>query len=96
MAVWRIIDTRPLADRGGSEGNEAWAVEVENRQTAQREVIRVDRTGDHPFDEFPDECRRAMQTQGRSIVQKYLDAPRMPRQIDLMIDGFKPDFGEFE
>lgn len=92
MAVWRIVDTRSIAE--GAEGARAWSVDVEERQTALRDVIHVDRVGDHPFDEYPDECRRAMRTQGRSVVQKYLDAPRMPRRIALTIDGVRPDFGD--
>ena len=92
VAVWRIVDTRSIAE--GAEGARAWSVDIEERPTAQRDLIRVDRVGDHPFDEYPDECRRAMQTQGRSVVQKYLDAPRLPRRIALTIDGVRPDFGD--
>lgn len=97
MAVWRIIDTRPLADPaapGGYDSNQAWEVDVQHRQTGERETLRVDRAGNEPFDAFPEECRRAMQTQGRSAVQLYSDAPRMPRRIVLTTDGIRPDFGD--
>jgi hypothetical protein len=91
MAVWRIIDTRSIAE--GAEGARTWVVDVEARQTAERESIRVDRVGEHGFDEFPDECQRAMRTQGRTAVQKYLDLARPPRRILLTLDGIQPEFG---
>jgi hypothetical protein len=49
-----------------------------------------------PFDAFPDECKRAIQTQGRSAVQKYGDAPTLPTRIILTTDGVRADLGEAE
>jgi hypothetical protein len=93
VARWRILKRRRFDPHSTSRtAKRAWALDAADGQTGTKVTVQVFQV-DYPDEAFPDECRLAISSGGRSALKPYLGEAELPRVILLTTDGVCPQWG---
>lgn len=90
MALWKIVGGPREFDRteDGADIDVGWAWDIEPAEGGERRTVRVLVAGGRAgSSELPEECRRAVQTQGRSALQDVLDREDPPGRLMVSTGG---------
>ena len=93
MARWKIISgARPFYTFAEREVAVGWARDLEKDDIQRTVNVCVSREADQASD-LPDECRRAIRTHGRSVINAILTEDDLPRIVDVTLTGLEFEYG---
>lgn len=83
LPPWRVTRTRHGRPTPGADASEAWWFDLERDGEKARVEVRVSGSlaATRPHGRLPQEAARALQTQGRSAVDKFARQFRLPQTI---------------
>jgi hypothetical protein len=87
--TWDAVSSHPLKLPAGRDVKAAWKVSsTQGGQKTLTIVLQVDEQDDA----FPDECRTAIATEGRSAVAAYADQEWLPQRFLVTTTGLVPEY----
>ncbi len=97
MSNWRIVSgSRSFHQFPGRDVSIGWARDLE-RDGVQRTVNVCVATGADEAPDLPDECRAAIRSHGRTVINAILDEEGdPPRIIDVTTTGLEYEYGGYE
>jgi hypothetical protein len=90
LPLWKVENVRPGTPSRGADAARAWYIDASRNGDSARVEVRVSGSlaaSQRSSDRFPSDTRKALQTRGRSAVEKFASRYRLPRVIVVGTNG---------